>query len=320
MLKKGISLFLVPILLIGIITANAFAEGSSYSISLSPDENSVQVGGSVSVDISVSPAGWTGIDMYLTYDSTKLELTTTSAELGSNYTLTENTAGQVNIIGFGEGDLTLEFDAIAAGTADIEITYAGIADSSSSTSGEDIPAALPESPTQITVTASGHTVSGQVKSYNPNNAVTVKLMQSGAEKYSSSIAATSGSGQTTGSFSISGVADGTYDLVVTKSCHLAYTVTGVVVNGADIDLTEADASKPYRLITLLAGDVSGDTLISESDVSIVRYSTNINRPVSDAASPEADVNGDGIVNESDATIIRYTEHINKSLSDCTFSY
>ncbi len=165
----------------------------------------------------------------------------------------------------------------------------------------------------------GVTVSGRVKSYNPGNAVTIQLKQGAEVKYTTTIAAESGSGQVTQDFSFSTVAAGTYDLVVTKDGHLPYTVTGVVVGSSDLDLTTN--SKEYiSTMTLLAGDINGDGKINEVDVSVIRYGSNINKQTSEAANKLADVNGDGKVNEADVSTVRYAQHINKSTTDCTYTY
>lgn len=167
----------------------------------------------------------------------------------------------------------------------------------------------------------GVKVSGQVKSYNPKNATTITLKQGDEVKYTATIAAeTTGSGQVTQSFELTGVAAGTYDLVVTKSCHLTYTIQNVVVEATDLDLT-ADSTKPYSTITLLAGDVNGDGSITEGDVTTIRLAANINKSTSDANNKLADVNGDGSVLESDVTTVRLAAHINKSAaSHCTHNY
>lgn len=166
----------------------------------------------------------------------------------------------------------------------------------------------------------GVSVKGQVKSYNPKNATTIQLMQGDAVKYTATIAAqTTGSGQVTQTFELTGVAAGTYDLVVTKACHLTYTITGVTVGTEALDLTTM-TGKAYQTITLLAGDVDGGGSINESDVSIIRYATNINKPTLSAANPLADVNGDGNINESDASIVRYAVHINKNTTHCTYHF
>ena len=165
----------------------------------------------------------------------------------------------------------------------------------------------------------GVTVSGKLTSYNPNNPTTVELRQGDTVKYSTTITKTTGSGQVTQNFTIPAVAAGTYDLVVTKPGHLPYTVTGVVVGSSDLDLTTN--SKEYiSTMTLLAGDVDGDGNINETDVSIIRYASNINKDASAAANPLTDMDGDGSVNESDVSIVRYSTHINKSTSHCTYGY
>ena len=165
----------------------------------------------------------------------------------------------------------------------------------------------------------GVTVSGKVTSYNPNNPTTIQLMQGGTEKYSTTIKAATGSGQKEQSFSISTVAPGTYDLVVTKSAHLKYTVKNVTVGSTPLDLT-AMTGKSYQTITLLCGDINGDGSINEDDVSIIRYANNINKSTAVADNKLADINGDGSVNEDDVSIVRYSSHINKGVKDCTYGF
>ena len=167
----------------------------------------------------------------------------------------------------------------------------------------------------------GVTVSGTVTSYNGKNDFTVTLYEAGTKtaKHTATVSSNGNSGQVTQDFTLTGVASGTYDLAVTKAGHLTYTITGVVVGTGNVDLA-ADTSKVYSTITLLAGDVDQDGNINESDVSVIRYASNINKPVSSAANPLADVDGDGNVNESDVSIVRYAVHINKNTGHCTFVY
>ena len=165
----------------------------------------------------------------------------------------------------------------------------------------------------------GVAVSGKVKSYNPNNATTIQLMQGGKEQYKTTIVKTTGSGQVTQDFSIPAVAAGTYDLVVTKPGHLSYTVTGVVVGDGPLDLTTL-TGKAYSTITLLCGDINGDESINEDDVSIIRYANNINKSTAVADNKLADINGDGSVNEDDVSIVRYSSHINKGVTACTYDF
>ena len=173
--------------------------------------------------------------------------------------------------------------------------------------------------TPIPGAGAGVAVTGKVKSYNPNNATTIQLMQGGKEQYKTTIVKTTGSGQVTQDFSIPAVAAGTYDLVVTKPGHLTYTVTGVVVENDPLDLTTL-TGKAYSTITLLCGDINGDGSINEDDVSIIRYANNINKSTADADNKLADINGDGSVNEDDVSIVRYSSHINKGVTACTYDF
>ena len=166
---------------------------------------------------------------------------------------------------------------------------------------------------------SAPSVRGAVKSYNPNNATTIQLMQGGKEQYTATIDPTTDSGQKEQSFSISTVAPGTYDLVVTKPGHLTYTVKGVVVGDGPLDLTK-HGNAAISTITLLCGDINGDGSINEDDVSIIRYANNINKSTADADNKLADINGDGSVNEDDVSIVRYSSHINKGVTACTYGF
>ena len=168
---------------------------------------------------------------------------------------------------------------------------------------------------------SAPSVRGAVKSYNPKNATTVQLIEQGHTKasYETTIAAATDSGQKEQSFSISTVAPGTYDLVVTKSAHLKYTVKNVTVGSTPLDLTK-HGKAAISTITLLCGDINGDGSINEDDVSIIRYANNINKSTADADNKLADINGDGSVNEDDVSIVRYSSHINKGVTACTYSF
>lgn len=174
----------------------------------------------------------------------------------------------------------------------------------------------------VTAVADGVKVSGQVRSYNPGNSVTVQLKQGDTEMYTATVTTpTAASGQVTQSFSISTVAPGTYDLVVTKDAHLTYTVKNVKVEGTDLDLTKL-TDKPYSTITLLAGDVNEDGKINSTDTTFIRYPSNFNKSVtSPGVDAIADINGDGKINSTDTTIVRYPENFNKNAgTHCTVQY
>ena len=158
----------------------------------------------------------------------------------------------------------------------------------------------------------GVSVSGKVKSYNPSNPITIQLMQSGAEIYKTTIAAETGSGQVTQNFSFDTVMPGTYDLVVTKDAHLAYTIKKVVVGEAPIDLTTM-TDKAYSTITLLCGDIDGNGYINSTDLGIILKGQNYGKPSNTAGvEPAADLDGNGYINSTDLGIVLQGQHYGKS--------
>ena len=172
----------------------------------------------------------------------------------------------------------------------------------------------------LPVKSKGVSVSGKITSYNPNNPTTVELMQNGTVKYTATIAAASGEGQVTQSFSFPTVAPGTYDLVVTKSAHLKYTVKNVTVGNAPLDLT-VHGNAAIRNITLPAGDVNGDGTINSKDLNEIWNPANYLKNTTDAGvNPLADLNGDGTVNSKDLNIVWKAENYLKTASDCEADY
>ena len=172
----------------------------------------------------------------------------------------------------------------------------------------------------LPVKSKGVSVSGTVKSYNPNNAVTIQLMQEGAEKYSTTIAAATGSGQKEQNFSFPAVAAGTYDLVVTKSAHLKYTVKNVTVGNAPLDLT-VHGNAAIRNIMLPAGDVNGDGTINSKDLNEIWSPANYLKNTTDAGvNPLTDLNGDSTINSKDLNIVWKAENYLKTASDCEADY
>ncbi len=161
-------------------------------------------------------------------------------------------------------------------------------------------------------------VSGTIKSYNPNNATTIQLMQGGEVKYTATIAATTDSGQVEQNFSFDAVAKGTYDLVVTKPGHLSYTVKNVEVGGTDLDLTTL-TGKAYSTITLLCGDIDGDGWIDFSDYQELLKSTNYGKQTSAVGVNKiADLDGDTWIDFSDYQILLSSQHYGKSTVSVNF--
>lgn len=163
------------------------------------------------------------------------------------------------------------------------------------------------------------TIQLKVTSYGTAASTVVGLYQNGALKKSTMKPGTQTGQLTSNVITVTNVTPGVYDLVVSKSGCLDYTIKNVVVTSDGVDLT-SHSDPAVKNITLLAGDVDGDGNINESDVSVIRYASNINKTASSAANPLADVDGDGNVNESDVSIVRYAAHINKSKTHCTYNY
>lgn len=158
--------------------------------------------------------------------------------------------------------------------------------------------------------ASGVTVSGRVKSPGAANDFTVRLLQGGTEKYK-----ITGSGADA-SFSIPNVVPGTYDLEISRPAHLTGTVKGVVVGAANLDLT-AHTNPAISTITLIAGDVNGDSNINLDDLNEIWKPANYLKSASDTGvNPLADVNGDGTINLDDLNEVWKPANYFKKTADC----
>ena len=167
-------------------------------------------------------------------------------------------------------------------------------------------------------TTTNISVRGTIKSYNPNNATTIQLMQGGKEQYKTTIAATTGSGQKEQNFSFDAVAAGTYDLVVTKPGHLTYTVKNVEVGGTDLDLTTL-TGKAYSTITLLCGDIDGNGFINSTDLGIILKGQNYGKSTATAGDKAADLDGNGFINSTDLGIVLQGQHYGKSAVSVNFA-
>ena len=167
---------------------------------------------------------------------------------------------------------------------------------------------------------SAPSVSGKVKSYSPNNPVTVRLIEQGHHEvaYETTIDATTGSGQKKQNFSFPAVAAGTYDLVVTKPGHLSYTVTGVVVGDGPLDLTTM-TGKAYQTITLLCGDIDGNGFINSTDLGIILKGQNYGKSTATAGDKAADLDGNGFINSTDLGIVLQGQHYGKSAVSVSFA-
>ena len=160
-------------------------------------------------------------------------------------------------------------------------------------------------------------VRGKAVSYNGKIDFTVTLYETGTttEKGKVIVTGTGASGQATQDFTLTGVAPGTYDLVVTNPGHLTYTVKDVKVESTDLDLTKR-TGKLYSTITMLAGNMNTDDAINNSDMLIFR--SQFGKTGTNITNKCADINGDGYVNNGDLLIFR--SFFGKTTAICTFDY
>ena len=166
----------------------------------------------------------------------------------------------------------------------------------------------------------GVSVKGKVVSCNGSNDFTVTLYKAGSDTVVGTPLTVSGNG-TVGSteqeFTIPNVAPGEYDLVVTKSAHLKYTVKNVVVETTDIDLT-AKTERPYQTITLLCGDIDGNGFINSTDLGIILKGQNYGKSTATAGDKAADLDGNGFINSTDLGIVLQGQHYGKSAVSVNF--
>ncbi|MDD4773820.1 MAG: hypothetical protein PHZ09_09505 [Eubacteriales bacterium] len=112
-------------------------------------------------------------------------------------------------------------------------------------------------------------------------------------------------------FTITGVPDGIYDMVIAKTGHLGVTIKGIVVSGSDIDLTQ-HGNASISLIELPAGDVNSDGCIDLQDVILLTSSNTFSRSYETAINRTADINGDRCFDLQDLIIITSLKNYNKN--------
>ena len=106
----------------------------------------------------------------------------------------------------------------------------------------------------------------------------------------------------TATYSIGGVAAGTYTLKVTKNGHKTYTATVTVSDGDVIHNVELESISTEVLI----GDVNRDGQVNSIDSNLLKRSV-AGEYMIDAASPaalNADINGDGQTNSIDSNLLK----------------
>lgn len=142
---------------------------------------------------------------------------------------------------------------------------------------------------QFNSIASGTTVKGTVKSYlSASDTVTIQLIKSGAVAYETTVKGN------TADYSISGVANGTYTLKVSKNAHADREYT--------VKVSSADVTQNVEIFPI--GDVTNDGVISIVDATLVQKYVVSLENLSDLQKQTADVNNDGEINIQDATAIQ----------------
>lgn len=142
---------------------------------------------------------------------------------------------------------------------------------------------------QFNSIASGTTVKGTAKSYlSADDTVTIQLVKSGVAVYETTV-----KGNST-DYSISGVANGTYTMRVSKKSHADREYT--------VKVWSADVTQNVEIF--LIGDVNSDGDISVVDATLVqKYIVGLEK-LTDLQKKSAEVNGDGEISVVDATLIQ----------------
>lgn len=142
---------------------------------------------------------------------------------------------------------------------------------------------------QFNSIASGTTVKGTAKSYlSADDTVTIQLEKSGVAVYETTVKGNSAD------YSISGVANGTYTMRVSKKSHADREYT--------VKVWSADVTQNVEIFPI--GDVNSDGDISVVDATLVqKYIVGLEK-LTDLQKKSAEVNGDGEISVVDATLIQ----------------
>ena len=142
---------------------------------------------------------------------------------------------------------------------------------------------------QFNSIASGTTVKGTAKSYlSADDTVTIQLVKSGVVAYETTVKGNSAD------YSISGVANGTYTMRVSKKSHADREYT--------VKVSSADVTQNVEIFPI--GDVNSDGDISVVDATLVQKYIGGLEKLTDLQKKSAEVNGDGEISVVDATLIQ----------------
>jgi len=145
-----------------------------------------------------------------------------------------------------------------------------------------------------------YNITGKITSYNPEDRITIYLLQNGVWKYMATIAPETGSGEFTKQFTISNVSAGTYDLIISQPGHQAYTITGLEIT-EDLDLTQS-GEEYSNIILYMMGDANHDGNVDTNDVVAILRCV-VGYAATNFFIETANINGDGSVDTNDAVSI-----------------
>ncbi|MDR1692323.1 MAG: carboxypeptidase-like regulatory domain-containing protein [Oscillospiraceae bacterium] len=132
----------------------------------------------------------------------------------------------------------------------------------------------------------GVSVTGAVRSYNPQVATTLTLSADGSSSRSIMIASAEGNGLADQKFTFNNVPPGSYTLTVTKPAHATVTVQNITVGGKNIDFSASEKPE-LQMIVLPCGDLNGDGLINQGDLNILWLPGTYNKGPAVIADPGA---------------------------------
>ena len=162
MKKRILSMLLACVLLLSALPMGSYAAQASprYTVSASQDQTT-DVGKTVSMTVSVAGGSYNAYDLALTYDTARLTYVSgQAADKGASVT---EKSGSIRVIGYGADKsastkvVTLTFKTKAAGTAEVRISSAKI-DAGANAPTKDAPLALTKNSTTRFTIQPGYTV------------------------------------------------------------------------------------------------------------------------------------------------------------------
>ncbi len=122
-----------------------------------------------------------------------------------------------------------------------------------------------------------------------------------------------------GSFSIHNIANGEYNMVISKPSHLDYIINGITIYDASINFADSENDK-INSINLIPGDVNNDNIINFTDLAVIRNGSNFQKNIDTAVNPHADIDNNGIIDVADIRLITQGGNYNQNVDICTVNY